>query len=272
MHSVPPESEKRAWQRQEVFEGLVVARRLREELGLSDDQPVACVVELAEQRLGMDVVLSPLPDDVSGFYLPVPPRPLVVVSATHPVGRQRFTLAHEVGHHALGHGAAPRIQEITAAELVSPDTEPALAAPPSTELVAEPADHYRVRPSSDPDERAANAFAGELLCPEAGARELTEPWSGEPPLDQVVRLSSHYGISAFSALVRLQMLGAFKKPVVELTRAELIAGRHVVRYRELELPELDDQLQRHAAAGGGARCSSGARAVLARLRAEVDAA
>ncbi|MEN0015845.1 MAG: ImmA/IrrE family metallo-endopeptidase [Solirubrobacteraceae bacterium] len=251
--------------RPEVLEGLAVARTLRQELELADDQPVTCVVDVAERRLDLDVVLVSLRAEVSGLYYPLRPNAVVVVSADHPVARQRFTLAHEIGHHALGHGASPRIQETTAVDAAAREVATDAAVDSSR-------DHYTPQFSTDPDERAANAFAGEFLVPEAGAAQLIDAWVEEDPLDQVLRLSAHYGVSAFSALVKFQMLGLWAKPEVDDVRARLQALEHVPRYGDLGLTPLVDELERHHAAGGGTRCSSRARASLARLRAEADAA
>jgi Zn-dependent peptidase ImmA (M78 family) len=270
---------------QEVYEGIVVAQRLRSELGLSDLAPIDCIVELAERRLALEVVLAPLGGGVSGFYLPARPMPIVVVEESHPVQRQRFTIAHEVGHHALGHDAAPRIHgeepaasgaaasaaggDGTSGANVVPDAPVLTAAspPPATHH----ARHYTPRRAPNSDERAANAFAGELLIPHQGAKRLMPQWTGEPALDIAVRLSAHYGISAFAATVKLEVLGVLDRRTARDLRRQLAGGAHYERYDALSLAPLRDQLQRHADVGGGPRCSPGARRVLAALRAEFDA-
>jgi hypothetical protein len=69
-------------------------------------------------------------------------RPLIEVSALRPLGRRVFNTTHELGHHALGH--------------------------PGTRL-DEQLEEGKADPSADPDEYAANAFAGFLLMPKIGA-------------------------------------------------------------------------------------------------------
>lgn len=259
-------SPKRRRVSQEVREGLAVAQTLRDELGLRDDEPVSCIVEIAEERLGLDVVIAPLRDAVSGFYLPVPPRGVIVVSNEHPVSRQRFTVAHEIAHCAMGHGASPRIMEASR----SPDAPPSQPAVVASAAVA-PDSHYTPQKSSDPNERAANAFAGELLVPSAGAALVAADWAGQAPLDQVVRLSSHFGISAFAATVKFQMLDLFDADTLAAVRSQLRTLDHITRYDELDLPALDDALHRHRVSGARVRCSPRARTVLATLRGEADA-
>lgn len=256
---------------QETYEGIVVAQRLRQELGLADAAPVSCVVEVAERRLALSVVLASLPGGTSGFYVPSQPTSLVFVREDHNVQRQRFTVAHEIGHHALGHASAPRIHGAPepAGGLggARPPGDLGTARPPG---VPDPA-HYRPQRAANADERAANAFAGELLAPDAGARIVLEQSAGEPLLDRVVRLSSHFGVSAFAAVVKLQMLGEIDREGAAALRDRLGAGEHLPRYEALGLAPHVDELQRHADAGGGPRCSPAARRALAALRRDVDA-
>lgn len=280
---------KPAGMAQEVYEGLVVARRLRAELGLRPVEPVDCVVELVEERLALDVMIAPLGGAISGFYLPTQPVPIVAVEQAHPVQRQRFTIAHELGHHALGHAAAPRIHgETGGAGSGGSKDEPSAATPATIDVprssqpcsppaptsrtpATHDAGHYRPRRAPNADERGANAFAGELLIPEEGARVVAMRSTGAPPLDRAVRLSAHFGVSAFAAVVKLQTLGLLDADEARTLRRQLGAGEHYPRYADLALTPLDDELQRHADAGGGARCSSRARLAIARLRAELDA-
>lgn len=83
--------------------------------------------------------LSPdVPDTFSGEFNPDEPNgPVIRYNPNHARVRQRFTLAHELGHYALGHGAAYR------------DDNPA---------------NFNVD-GFDFAETAANKFAAELLMP-----------------------------------------------------------------------------------------------------------
>ena len=63
---------------------------------------------------------------------------MIFVNPTEPARRQRFTVAHELGHCLLGHGCRDRLKGTL------------------TEY--------------EPDEAAANQFAAELLMPENAVR------------------------------------------------------------------------------------------------------
>lgn len=75
-----------------------------------------------------------------GFLFRMDKVPVIFYNQSRPVGRQRFTVAHELGHLLLGH------------------TGPLLNREPD--------------PGDSPTERAANAFAGNLLAPACVLRAL----------------------------------------------------------------------------------------------------
>lgn len=233
--------------RPEVEQARDAAQALRAQLGIAPIAPLPCAISLAEEHLGVGVVLAPLPGGCSGFYLPAQPRPVIVVESSQPVARQRFTLAHEIAHHHLGHGLAARVHDLL------------------------PAAHYEVRRSTHPDERAANTFAAELLAPEAGVPEVMAGWNDDDQLDLAVRLSAHYGLSALSAVIKFEFHALATSDEVGALKDRLRRGEHLPRYAALGLSPLDDALQRHADAGGGERASDATRATIARLRAEADA-
>lgn len=77
---------------------------LREEWSLGTD-PIPSMTELLEEK-GMKVLVTELPEKVSGFTCTVKPKggaevPAVVVNRGFPVERRRLTLAHELGHRVL---------------------------------------------------------------------------------------------------------------------------------------------------------------------------
>jgi hypothetical protein len=116
----PPEPER-------VKPRLVFARQLaRQMLGKHDvAEPFVDVFAIAAAE-GFEVVVKRLPKDLSGQLVGT----MIEVSADEVEVRQRFTVAHELGHHALGstHGFAGGVAQKAF-------------------------------------EREANAFAGELLVP-----------------------------------------------------------------------------------------------------------
>lgn len=75
------------------------ALRLRQQDGIVADQP-CCVYDLAEKH-GVEVRFAELPS-AEGIYSPG--KPVIIISALRPAGRQAFTCAHELGHHLQGHG------------------------------------------------------------------------------------------------------------------------------------------------------------------------
>lgn len=254
----------------EIPEAVEAARALRRELDLRGEDPLPCVMRVAEDHLGLDVTLAPLPKEWSGFYLPLQ-RGLIVVNTTHAVVRQRFTIAHELGHHVLGHGPAPRVLPLvetptaveapvgeSGGEAGSGDGPPAAAVP-----VPE-----RPRRSRDPREKAANAFAAELLCPATAARGFVARHAaagsdGTTPIDfdLVVRLSCAYGISAWAVLMRLGTAELLDDgPARDALQARIDAQEHVPRYRELGLTAHADELEMLHRAGSRPRLTDGVNA------------
>jgi len=74
------------------------ARKLLEQSGITT-APVD--VELAARTLGVEIEFDDLDDDVSGFLSVDPSRSVAVINENHHPNRQRFTIAHELGHYVL---------------------------------------------------------------------------------------------------------------------------------------------------------------------------
>lgn len=96
-------------------------------------EPVG-VYDLAE-RIGVDVRFIDVPS-MEGAYC-MAAHPTIIVSSLRPPGRQFFTAAHELGHHVFGHG----------------------------DQYDEFVDGRREQAYADPNEFAADCFAGALLMP-----------------------------------------------------------------------------------------------------------
>lgn len=254
----------------EIPDAVEAARALRERIGIDPHEPLPCAVRLAEEELGLDVVVAALPEGCSGFYLPRPSRGLVATNGVHAVVRQRFTVAHEIGHHVLGHGAAPRVVTVdetpTAVEspagAVTGDagarrddaaSGPAADAAPATSASI-PATPKR---TTDPRERAANAFAAELLCPAPAARAFVDHHATTGPgggpiidFDLVVQLSCAFGLSAWAVVMRLGTARILEHgPDREGLQRRVHAAEHIPRYGQLGLVELEDELQEIARIG-----------------------
>ncbi|CAB4932764.1 unannotated protein [freshwater metagenome] len=249
---------------------VAAARRLREAHDVRPEDPLPCVLSMAEDHLGLDVVLSRLPTGWSGFYLPRAPRGLIAVNSDHAVVRQRFTIAHELGHHVLAHGPAPRVLPLTAtpsavevpegpsigegaASRGQSGEEPATSAgTPSSAVSTAPVPAPEApAPPKDPKERAANAFAAELLCPAQAARAFVDRYAesgadGAPRIDfdLVVRLSCAFGLSAWAVVMRLGTAGILERgPHRNALQERVNAAEHIPRYEALGLESLQDELQ-----------------------------
>ncbi len=85
----------------------LAAEQFRKRWNLGDD-PIPNLCEFLEEK-GIKVCAVPLPQSVSGVQAMVKAAdgddiPVIVVNAEHPGERQRFTLAHELGHLCLDIG------------------------------------------------------------------------------------------------------------------------------------------------------------------------
>ena len=86
--------------RRAISTASMEAARLHQAMQTPYDQPVD--VFMLAQRLGLWLVAQPL-DKAFGFYLRKEHAAGVVINSQHPETLQRFTCAHEIGHHVLGH-------------------------------------------------------------------------------------------------------------------------------------------------------------------------
>lgn len=157
--------------------GAKRARQTREALDLDPAAPLDCVLTLVESALGVPVVIAALPTGIAGCCWRDGGRVVLWVNGTHAPVRQRFTLAHELGHLRCGHDGAMPVETFTT-------------------LGGKATDSREVQ---------ANAFAAELLAPAAGVTAMVG--GVEPGLDDVVRIAATHGISTIAALYRLNSLG-----------------------------------------------------------------
>jgi len=178
--------------------GIRAARTARADLGLALDDPLDDVL-LAVERLGPPVAVLDLPEGIAGAYLCRPAGRVIFVNRAHAVQRQRFTLAHELGHHRLDHPAdVDRPQDL--------------------------ADF-----SHDPVEVQANWFAAEFLMAMGAARR----WAAAnlehlATLEDVVRFACAFGVSAKAACIRLQNAACIPdQRRCEKLHAEIDAGEHL---------------------------------------------
>jgi Zn-dependent peptidase ImmA (M78 family)/transcriptional regulator with XRE-family HTH domain len=127
--------------------------------------------------VGVGIFYSPLPDALSAFLLRAEEQAVIGVNANQAPVRRRFSAAHEIGHHVLGHadGSVFDYAFPTTAEGEPPGYEPQ-------------------------HEREANQFAAELLMPEENLVE-------DAPSLSLARLARRYEVSQEALSFRLLNLG-----------------------------------------------------------------
>jgi len=197
--------------------GAKRARQAREDLALGTG-PLPDVLAAIESCGAAHVLVLDLDLGVAGAFIDRPGLPLLVVNGAQALSRQRFTLAHELGHLRMHHGSI-----VDRPEAVSGY------------------DH-------DPVEVSANAFAAELLMPKVAVRA----WSrtavhGQLTLVDVVTFAAAFGVSAQAARY------AFATAAVETDEgclqaldAAIAEGAHIELWEERGLRGPDDA-QAHAA-------------------------
>lgn len=88
-----------------IKRGALAATRLQRDLGIDDDAYAVDTgrvdVFQAASQLAVPLLFRPL-ESLLGAYLSAP-IPGILVTTKRPLSVQRFTAAHEIGHHALGH-------------------------------------------------------------------------------------------------------------------------------------------------------------------------
>jgi Zn-dependent peptidase ImmA (M78 family) len=156
------------------------AKLLRDNDLFSAPVDVHAVAEAANAR----VVYEELDDDVSGFLLRDKGSITIAINKQHPPNRQRFTLAHEIGHLVLHDDQGDR-------------------------LWLDKAYYFRDGSSSKGDQAAeveANQFAAGLLMPEELVRAEAGKIVQVTELD-VVRLAKKFEVSERAMTFRLISLG-----------------------------------------------------------------
>jgi Zn-dependent peptidase ImmA (M78 family) len=177
--------------------GAKRARDTRTQLGIDPGAPIGCVLTVVERGLGIPVVVAALPEGIAGCCWRDGDQVVLWVNGTQAAVRQRFTLAHELGHVRCGH---------------------------DTDLPVETYETIGGK-STDSREVQANAFAAELLAPAQGVRDSLD---GEPSLETVVLIAARFGISPIAALYRLNSLGLTSR--YEVLKQEINDGLHEGRW------------------------------------------
>ncbi len=151
------------------------ALQLRVRGGFDLGEP--CDVYSLIEKHGLDLQFMDVPS-LEGMYLNEREAHRICVSAHRPTGRQRFTAAHEFGHHSAGHGS-------------------------SVDKVLE----YRANAVVPEHEFVADTFARFLLMPnravQRGFRERNHDPSAPTP-DQVYRVAGWLGVGYTTLLEQMR--------------------------------------------------------------------
>lgn len=148
------------------------------------------------QALGIQVHYAPLDDDYSGLLVIRGGSAVAHINAKHPPNRQRFSLAHEIGHFVLHEG------QQTARESAYVDKSMRL--------------YHRadraINGQNARQEWQANLFAAELLMPEELLRSkiIDEGYDLEDEAD-VARLAVVLRVSEQALSIRLTRLGVVQQ-------------------------------------------------------------
>jgi Zn-dependent peptidase ImmA (M78 family) len=169
---------------------ILAARRqaeaLVQRLGLS--KPPVNVFSVAK-ALGITVVRTSLGNDISGLLITKPNGTTICVEEGDAEVRQRFTVAHEIGHYCLRHQFEPGEHvHVDRGALVS------MRSPRSGE-------------GTDQREVEANQFAACLLIPRAMMETAIERHGTVVSETMISELASKFRVSEQAMTIRLATLG-----------------------------------------------------------------
>jgi Zn-dependent peptidase ImmA (M78 family) len=144
-------------------------------------------VERLAQLAGAEIHYEPFEGQVSGLVHRQRHRPTIIgVNSSHASTRQRFTIAHELGHLILHRGESFHVDERAAIRFRNAQSSLA----------------------TEPDEIEANQFAAELLMPEyLLSRELAKLPNELDPEDAISILAKRFEVSEQALTLRLTRLG-----------------------------------------------------------------
>jgi len=165
-------------------------------LSLNSDSIPVNVRKLAKD-LDITVLFENL-GECSGFYTARPHGCYIVVNKDQPCTRQRWTISHELGHHAL----------------------------PSTRSI----EYFSNR------ERAANTFAAELLMPENAVRLYLPQFLKSTWTETSDAMAKHFDVSPQAALFRLEELNIIENTSIDQLREAYIAVRAMNMPEHSQLP------------------------------------
>ena len=158
---------------------MLAAEYVLAETGISLGDPVP-IFDIIEDR-GIWLSFETGLDRLLGTYLRVGSAAGIAVNAARPLSLQRFTAAHELGHHELGHESHLDLEE------------------------------SMTDPCRDPRELQAQTFAASLLMSELAVEALLERRGQDPDRPDlsavdVYSISAELGVSYQAAVTQLRVL------------------------------------------------------------------
>ncbi len=152
-------------------------------------------VEALAAKLDIPIQRQHLDDDVSGFLFVKDKKPIIFVNSSHHVNRQRFTVAHEIGHHQLHHLPSEKSENLYVDRSFYRSNDSANKSGADAKM-----------------EKEANTFAAELLMPANLVRTYAKSAGiifGDPakmPDIDVYRLAMAFAVSDMTMEIRCREL------------------------------------------------------------------
>ncbi|MGH3489982.1 MAG: helix-turn-helix domain-containing protein [Actinopolymorphaceae bacterium] len=176
--------------------GARLAARIVDELRTAGGDPLARdLASVVEYYFGIDVALSGIPAGCDGLAWRDRHAQLILVATTEYPTRQRFTIAHELGHLLAGDDQALSIDR----DVMDPERR------------------------RHPSEVTANAFAAAFLLPDDTLREAL-PVGGGLSLDAFAALVMRFSVSPSTLAYRLHALGLITTAMREEFRTQTTAA------------------------------------------------
>lgn len=170
----------------------VAVQRLLKDAGITA-APID--IEALAVRQGAVVSYEPFKEELSGILIKENDRTVIGVNSSHPTTRQRFTIAHELGHLTLDHKGELFVDQTVKLQgtVIRRDG-----------VSSQAVDRFEIE---------ANRFAAELLMPEslivAAVRERQEKHTDCPSSVLVDDLAREFQVSSQAMEYRLTNLGIF---------------------------------------------------------------
>jgi Zn-dependent peptidase ImmA (M78 family) len=149
-------------------------------------------VNVIARGLGLKILYSELPQDISGLLVSKDESASICVREGEPLVRQRFTIAHEIGHFCLKH----QFENGEHLERVHVDEGWKVTARSNSRTSG-----------VDPIEVEANQFAGALLMPSRLLKERISEYGTKLHDEHVSELAREFKVSEQAMAIRLATLG-----------------------------------------------------------------